>query len=84
VLSFATGGLSGLGKTLYRLDSVCVARGTSAIRAYQLTYASSAATSRSLLASVQQYGTGAQVSGGGVVTGAVLLPALTFTYQTAQ
>jgi hypothetical protein len=84
VLSFATGGLSGLGKTLYRLGSVVVARGTTMIRAYRLSYAPSTATSRSLLTEVQQFGTDASVSPDGVITGSLLLPAQTFSYQAAQ
>ena len=88
VLSFATGGATGLGRTLYRLGSVVVTRGGSQngtmIRAYRLSYASSAATSRSLLTEVQQFGTGASVSQAGVVTGNLLLPPQTFTYQAAE
>ncbi len=81
VLSFATGGLSGIGKTLYRLGSIVVVRGASSIRAYRLTYVTSAAGSRSLLQEVQQFGTDAQVSAEGVVTGSLWLPPQTFSYQ---
>jgi hypothetical protein len=79
-LSFATGGLSGLGRTLYRLGAVTVERGGPMIRAYRLTYVTSAATSRSLLREVQQLGTDAQVSDG-VLTGALWLPPQTFRYE---
>jgi hypothetical protein len=80
VLSFATGGPSGLGWTRYRLGAVLVSRGTAAIRAYRLGYAQSARTGRSLLREVRQFGTDVQVAGG-VVTGATSLPPLVFRYQ---
>jgi hypothetical protein len=83
VLSFATGGLSGLGKTRYRLGSVVVARAGALIRAYRLTYAASATTSRSLLQEVQAFGTDASVSNG-VITGSLWVPPQTFSYQSGQ
>jgi hypothetical protein len=83
VLSFATGGPSGLGKTRYRLGTILVARGTSSIRAYRLGYVGSPATSRSLLGEVQQYGTDVQLAGG-VVTGGTALPPQTFRYRATE
>ena len=83
VLSFATGGLSGLGKTRYRLGAILVARGDAPIRAYRLGYVQSPATSRSLLREVQQYGTDVQVTGG-IVAGGTALPPQTFLYQGAE
>jgi hypothetical protein len=83
VLSFATGGLSGIGKTLYRLGTILVARGTAPIRAYRLGYAPSTATSRSVLREVQQYGTDVQIAGG-VVAGGTALPPQTFRDQGAE
>jgi hypothetical protein len=83
VLSFATGGPSGLGKTRYRLRTILVARGSASIRAYRLGYVQSPATSRSLLREVQQYGTDVQVAAG-VVTAGTALPAQSFRYQGAE
>lgn len=83
VLSFATGGPAGIGKTLYRLGAVLVARGTAPIRAYRLGYDESAATSRSRLREVQQYGTDVQLAQG-AVTGGTALPPLSFRYQDAE
>jgi hypothetical protein len=85
VLSFATGGLSGLGKTRDRLRTIAVTRGSVLIRAYALTYVSSGVTARSLLQSVQQYGTNASVDpASGQVSGAALIPPQAFAYQGAE
>jgi hypothetical protein len=83
VLSFATGGLTGLGKTRYRLGAILVARGSTPIRAYRLGYVLSPATSRSLLREVQQYGKNVQIAGGAVTAGTAL-PPQTFLYQDAE
>ena len=48
----------------------------SRVRAYKLTYTTSGATSRSLLASVQQFGKNATLDGTGTVTGGTSLPAI--------
>jgi RHS repeat-associated protein len=75
-------GSSTLGRSGYRLKSILVSTPASApIRAYRLSYTQSAATGRSLLASVQQYGRDAVVDGAGTVSGGTALPALTFTWQ---
>ncbi len=85
VLSFATGGLSGLGKTRDRLRTIAVTRGSALIRAYALTYVPSGVTARSLLQSVQQHGTNASVDpASGQVSGEALIPPQVFAYQGAE
>lgn len=78
--SFAAASL--LGHTRYRIRSVLVqlASGT-AIRAYKLTYTTSAVTGRSLLSAVQQYGKDVAIDATGLITAGTTLPARTFTYQ---
>jgi len=49
VVTYATGGASGLARMRYRLGSIVVARGTMPIRAYRLGYSRSAENGRSLL-----------------------------------
>ena len=51
------------------------------MRTYALAYSSSAGTSQSLLATVQQYGNDATVDGSGNVTGGSALPATTLAYS---
>lgn len=82
VATFATGSPSRLGRSAYRLKSVLVALEGSPIRAYELTYSISAATGRSLLASVRQYGMDVIIDGVGNITGGSALPAQTFTYAS--
>jgi len=53
------------------------------IRAYKLTYTTSATTGRSLLASVQQYGNDYTISNG-KITGGTALPAMTFGWQASS
>jgi RHS repeat-associated protein len=72
--------INGLATTAYRLKTVDVSVGGSRARAYKLTYATSGATGRSLLTSVQQLGTDATLDGTGTVTGGTALPALTSQY----
>ena len=74
------GGAGALGRTGHRLRTVLVSRGSQAIRAYGLTYEQSPATGRSMLVSVQQFGTDVMVSGG-QITGGTALPARRFRYQ---
>jgi RHS repeat-associated protein len=50
-------------------------------RAYQLTYGSSAATSRSLLTAVRQYGRDATLDATGTVSGGTALPPMSPTYR---
>jgi RHS repeat-associated protein len=64
-----------------RLTTVDVSVGGSRVRAYQLSYALSAATSRSLLTTVEQYGTDAKLDGSGRVSGGTSLPPITLEYQ---
>jgi Salmonella virulence plasmid 65kDa B protein len=80
VTTFATGEVGALGRTAHRLRTVLVSRGSQAIRAYGLTYVPSPGTGRSMLVSVQQFGTDVTVSGG-VITGGTALPARRFRYQ---
>ena len=63
-----------------RLKSVVVKQGNDNIRAYKLTYTTSA-TGKSLLASVQMYGKDVAVDVTGSITGGTALPAQTFSYQ---
>ena len=79
ITSFATG--SGVGWTRYRLRSVLVARQGAPIRAYRLTYGGSAVTGRSVLTSVQQFGTDVAIDPAGVISGGTSVPARTFGYQ---
>jgi len=60
---------------------VVVRNGTSPIRGYKLLYGTSAATGRTLLASVQLYGTDIAIDANGVITGGSSLPAATFSYE---
>ncbi|WNG62078.1 hypothetical protein F0U59_50780 [Archangium gephyra] len=72
-----------LGTTRYRLKTVDVTTSGRRVRAYQLTYTSSASTGRSLLQRVQQFGSDATLDGAGTVTGGSAQPAKTFEYQTS-
>jgi RHS repeat-associated protein len=71
-------GKSYLGQTTYRLKSIDVKVSSQRARIYQLTYAQSPSTGRSVLASVQEYGKDAIVDPTGTVTGGTALPAATF------
>ncbi|WBQ08193.1 RHS repeat-associated core domain-containing protein [Kribbella sp. CA-293567] len=64
-----------------RLKSVDVTVSGNRVRAYKLSYTTSTATSRSLLASVQQFGKDAVLDPTGTVTGGTSLPAVTTGYQ---
>ena len=73
--------------TAYRLKTVdVVANGQfpsgNRVRTYELTYTTSGSTSRSLLATVQQYGKDAQLSSG-TVTGSAL-PPIILNWQTSS
>jgi len=63
-----------------RLKTVVVRRGSEKIRAYKLTYTTSAA-GKSLLVSVQMHGKDVAVDGTGSITSGTALPAQTFSYQ---
>jgi Salmonella virulence plasmid 65kDa B protein len=76
-------GAGRLRQTLYRLLSILVQYQGSAIRGYQLSYAPSGVTARSLLTSVQQFGKDLTVNPSTrVISGVTSLPARTFQYQT--
>jgi RHS repeat-associated protein len=64
-----------------RLKSIFISLGTTPIRAYKLTYQQSAATGRSLLTSVTQYGKDVAQDGSGTITAGTALPPTTFSYQ---
>lgn len=64
-----------------RLKTIRVLMGSSLARAYRLAYETSAATSLSRLAHVQQYGKDATFDGTMTVTGGTALPATSFSYS---
>ena len=66
--------------TAKRLKTIEVKANGSLVRAYTLTYATSANTSHSVLNSVQQFGKDSSVDGTGTVAGGTASPALTTTY----
>jgi RHS repeat-associated protein len=70
--------------TRYRLKTIDVTVSGSRARAYQLTYTTSASTSRSLLASVQQFGRDATLDASGTVTGVTALPAMSFAWTASD
>ncbi|MBI2394387.1 MAG: hypothetical protein HYV09_32755 [Deltaproteobacteria bacterium] len=78
-ITFATG--ASIGRTNYRLKSIDVTVSGARARAYKLSYTTSASTSNSLLASVQQFGTDAAVDGSGNILSGSALPAMTFGYD---
>jgi RHS repeat-associated protein len=64
-----------------RIKTIDVSTSGSRVRAYKLSYAASGPTSRSLLTSVQQFGTDATLDASGTVTGGTSLPAIALSYQ---
>ena len=78
VISQAVGGVL---ITSYRIKTVEVQVGTAIARVYALGYVTSAATGRSLLSTVTQYGTDATVDASGKVTGGTALPPIKASYQ---
>ncbi|HEX2569439.1 MAG TPA: toxin TcdB middle/N-terminal domain-containing protein, partial [Polyangia bacterium] len=76
-------GASTFGRMSYRLKTIDVTVGGSRVRSYTLGYRASAASARSLLTSVQQYGRDAAVDAAGAVTSGSALPAMTFTWRDA-
>ncbi len=76
-ITFANGSYEG--QTNYRLNSIDVQVGGARARSYQLTYATSESTSRSVLASVQQFGDDATLNSAGTVTGGTSLPPMTMS-----
>lgn len=86
VVTYATGGASGLARMRYRLGSIVVARGTAPIRAYRLGYGRSGATGRSLLRDVQLYGHDVEIDADGRIAppAGTSLPPQTFRYQGTE
>jgi len=82
VMSLATGHSGTLRQIRSRLKSVLVKYNASPVRAYKLTYATSAETGRSLLTSVQEYGKDVAIDGSGAITGGTSLPPYVFQYQS--
>jgi len=78
IIAFAAG-LS-MGCTRYRLQTIEVKVGGSDRCAYTLAYATSGNTNRSLLSSIQEYGSDVTLSSSGIVTGGTSLPARTLSY----
>lgn len=78
VISQAIGGLT---TTNYRVKTVEVQVGTAIARVYALSYTTSAATGRSLLTTVTQYGSDATLDASGTVTGGTALPPIKANYQ---
>jgi RHS repeat-associated protein len=79
-ITFGTG--ASIGRTNSRLRTVLVwAYPGSMIRGYQLGYAPSTRTGRSLLTSVQQYGKNLTYNTDFSITGGATLPAMTFTWE---
>jgi len=68
-------------RTAYRLKTVDVVANGNRSRAYKLTYAMSGSTSRSLLSSVQQYGSDAVLNSSGEILSGTALPETTLGYQ---
>ncbi len=64
-----------------RIKTIDVTVSGNRVRAYKLAYSTSAGTSRSLLASVQQFGKDATLDASGTITGGTSLPAITASYQ---
>ncbi|MFY0566796.1 FG-GAP-like repeat-containing protein [Archangium lansingense] len=81
VTTFADG--RSLGRTSYRLKTIDVQVSGSRVRAYKLAYTASGGTSRSLLASVQQFGKDASLDASGTVTGGTALPAMSYGYTAS-
>jgi RHS repeat-associated protein len=71
----------GLSTLRGRLETIDVTVSGSRVRAYKLSYAASPASERSLLSSVQQFGSDAVVDGSGTVVGGTSLPARAAGYQ---
>lgn len=72
-----------LGKSATRLRSVEVRSDGQMLRTYELKYAYSAGTGRSLLTSVLERGRDSSIGAGGVVSGGKPLPAYEFSYTGA-
>ena len=67
-------------QTAKRLKTIEVKANSQVVRAYQLTYTSSAGTGQSLLSQVQVYGSNATVDATGTITGGTPLPPVGLSY----
>ena len=67
-----------------RIKTIDVSVSGSRVRSYKLGYQTSGGTGRSLLASVQQFGTNAVLDASGTVTGGTSLPARAVGYQAGS
>ncbi|OLR91813.1 RHS repeat-associated core domain-containing protein [Actinokineospora bangkokensis] len=74
-------GNGALTTALGRVKTIDVTVDGARLRSYQLSYTTSASTSRSLLTAVRQFGRDATLDASGTVTGGTALPATTATYQ---
>jgi RHS repeat-associated protein len=71
-----------LTKVAKRLKTIEIRANGNLVRAYKLTYTTSASTQRSLLNTVQQFGKDATIDGNNTVTGGTSLPPVTLGYRT--
>lgn len=69
-------------KTAKRLKTIEIKANGALVRAYKVTYSTSAATSASLFSSVQQYGKDATINVSGTITAGSALPQTTLGYRT--
>ncbi|RIK57522.1 MAG: hypothetical protein DCC63_13640 [Nitrospira sp.] len=67
--------------TAKRLKSIDVQANSARVRAYQVTYASSQTTGRSLLASIQQFGSDAVFNGSYAITSGTAFPPVSLGYE---
>ena len=81
-ISYATG--VNLGEIHYRLKTVDITTSGQRLRAYKLAYNTSSSSSRSLLASVQQFGRDAVLNGSGTITGGTSLPPMEMDYASKE
>jgi RHS repeat-associated protein len=69
-------------KMTYRLKTIDILYGSTRVRTYRLLYTAGGTTSRSLLSSVQQYGSDAVLDATWNVLSGTALPAISMVYQT--
>jgi RHS repeat-associated protein len=84
-VTYATGQV--LGQWIWRLHSIDVRVSGSRRRAYAISYTApglSSGSGRSLLASIQEYGTDATMDSDGTISGGTALPPAKYLYQTAS
>jgi hypothetical protein len=84
-ITYATGQV--LGQWIWRLHSIDVRVSGSRRRAYAISYTApglSSGTGRSLLASIQEYGTDATMDSDGTISGGTALPPAKYLYQSTS